>query len=167
MRLGQRLQRLLSPRANIDDALRRLLVTINGRVADDVFQKVGSICYAIDQTLPSRDRGLDPTDPNVNLMRQTAVSYLPDALSAYLAIPRVYAEQRPVQGNKTAHDLLMDQLNVMDEKIHDVADAIARNDTERLIANVRFLQERYATSALDPASVSADSDASAGPAAVV
>ena len=32
----------------------------------------------------------------------------------------------------------MDQLNVMDAKLREAADAIAKNDTDRLMANVAF-----------------------------
>jgi len=132
----------------VEDELRRILVGIRGRVADDIFQKVGSISYRIVTTLTNEGTGGDPLDPNVNLIRQTALSYLPEALRAYLGIPRTYAEGRPVESGKTAHDILMDQLTVMDSKLNEVAEAIARNDTERLLANVRFLQERFATSSL-------------------
>jgi len=133
---------------DIRTGLEKLLASIRYRVSDDVFQKVGSIAHSIVMTLPDDDRGVDPADPNVNLVRQTALSYLPEALNAYLAIPRMYAERRPVDGNKTAHDILMDQLNVMDSKLDEVAEAIARNDTDRLLANARFIQERFADSQL-------------------
>jgi len=172
----RRLEQFIYSRRNtdareIDEGLRELLGRIYGRVANDVFQAVGSVAHSIVEALPTGGSdavgGFEQADPNVNLIRQTALSYLPEALNAYLAIPRVYAESRPVQDGKTAHDLLMEQLTVMDAKIRDVSDAIARNDTDRLMANVRFLQERYATSALEPRTVSADSDAASGTATVV
>jgi hypothetical protein len=145
----------------VEDELRRILAGIRGKVADDVFQKVGSICYRIVNTLTTEGGAGDPLDPNANLIRQTALSYLPDALRAYLAIPRPYAEARLVESGKTAHDILMDQLNLMDSKLSEVADAIARNDTERLLSSVRFLQERFASSSLNVSggqSVVADPD---------
>jgi len=151
---------------DMTQGLQKLLASIQGRVSDDVYRKVGSIAHSIVVTLPQNGGGIDPADPNVNLIRQTAISYLPEALNAYLAIPRIYAERRPVDGAKTAHDVLMDQLNVMDTRLHETADAIAKNDTDRLMSNVRFLQERFADSALqlDQAKVgakaAADSDAS-------
>jgi hypothetical protein len=133
---------------DIEEELRKILLGIQGQVADDIFQKVGMIAYTIVTTLTNEGAGMDPLDPNANLIRQTALSYMPDALHAYLAIPRAYAESRPVDGNKTAHDILLDQLNLMDSKLHEVAEAIARNDTENLLTSVRFLQERFASSSL-------------------
>jgi hypothetical protein len=145
---------------DVEQSLKRLLTMIWGRVSDDIFQKVGSIAHSIVITLRQDGTSGDPTDPNVNLVRQTALSYLPEALNSYLAIPRIFAERRPVQDGKTAHDLLMDQLNLMDTRLDEVADSIAKNDTERLMANVRFLQERFAPSQLATASVSADASES-------
>jgi len=140
---------------DIRAGLDRLLRSIRYRVADDVFQKCGSIAHSIVMTLPANGAGIDPADPNVNLVRQTALSYLPQALDAYLAIPRIYAERKVLDSGKTAHDVLMDQLNVMDARMRNVADAIAKNDTDRLMSNVRFLQERFAESALQVAGAKA------------
>ena len=44
----------------------------------------------------------------------------------------------------------MDQLNLMDTKMREAAEDLAANDTERLLTNARFLQERFATSTLEP-----------------
>ena len=149
---------------DITDGLTRLLGSIRNRVADDVYNEVGSICRSIVETLPQNGTGIDPADPNVNLIRQTALNYLPQALDAYLAIPRMYAEGRPVQDGKTAHDILMDQLKLMDSKMKEMANAIAQNDTERLLANARFVQERFASSSLQltPAKVGISSEGSDG-----
>jgi hypothetical protein len=147
---------------DIRDGLNRLMTSIRYRVADDVYNRVGSIAHAILQTLPQDGGSIDATDPNVNLIRQTALAYLPQALDAYLAIPRIYAERRPISHGKTAHDVLLDQLNIMDAKMREVAEDIALKDTDRLLANVRFLQERFADSSLEldaarvPAPVSGD-----------
>lgn len=149
---------------DITDGLTRLLGSIRNRVADDVYNEVGSICRSIVETLPQNGTGIDPADPNVNLIRQTALNYLPQALDAYLAIPRMYAEGRKVQDSKTPHDILMDQLNLMDSKMKEMANAIAQNDTELLLANARFVQERFASSSLQltPAKVGISSEGSDG-----
>lgn len=139
---------------DIKHGLERLLATIRYRVSDDIYQRVGAIAYSIVQTLPTDGRAIDPTDPNVNLIRQTALNYLPQALDAYLSIPRIYAERRPIAAGQTAHQVLIDQLNLMDQKMKEAAEDIARNDTERLLTHARFLQERFASSALQPSALS-------------
>lgn len=139
--------------SDIEDGLRKLLVSIHGRVADDVFAAVGGIAHSVIETLPKQGEAFDSVDPQIHMVRETALSYLPEALNAYLAIPRLYAERRQVAGAKTAHDILLEQLQVMDARLEDIREDIAKNDTDRLLSNVRFLQERFATSNLEPTSV--------------
>ena len=45
-------------------------------------------------------------------------------------------------------DVLMDQLTLLQSKMSEVADDVHRNDTDRLLANGRFLEERFGRSAL-------------------
>jgi hypothetical protein len=128
--------------------LQRLLDRIRGRVADDIYGKVVSIRDSILATLSGEGRTADATDPNVYLIRQTALEYLPAALSAYLAVPRAFAERRALAGGRRPHDVLLEQLDLMDRKMHEVAEDIVRHDSDRLLANGRFLAERFAPSSL-------------------
>ena len=127
---------------------------IRGRVAEDILERVQRIRDSILVTLeaePDRMAG----DPTVHLIRQTALDYLPSALNAYLALPRAYAEGRGVAGGKTPHHVLLEQLDLLDTKMREAADAILAHDSERLLANGRFLADRFATSSLqlDPVAV--------------
>jgi hypothetical protein len=56
---------------------------------------------------------------------------------------------RSLAGRKSAHDTLLDQLNLMDQKMHEVADAMVAHDTDRLEAHGRFLAEKFGGSSLD------------------
>ncbi len=131
----------------VSAGLERLLVNIHGRVADDIYVRVDSIHHSIASTLPSNGTA-DTTDPSVFLVRQTALNYLPQALDAYLAVPRSYAEGRTVAGGQTPHDALLQQLDLMDARLHDVSEAMIQHDSDRLLANTRFLAERFAGSSL-------------------
>jgi hypothetical protein len=44
--------------------------------------------------------------------------------------------------------VLLDQLTLLDSKLSDVADAMYKKDSDRLLANARFLQERFGHSEL-------------------
>jgi hypothetical protein len=132
----------------IRSGLSRLLDGIRGRVADDIYARVQSIRDSILATLPGPNVAVDAGDPNVYLIRQTALDYLPDALSAYLALPRPFAERRAVADGRTPHDVLVDQLDLMAAKMQEVAEDIVRHDSDRLLANGRFLAERFASSSL-------------------
>src|SRR5262249_50840419 len=134
--------------AKVRSGLDQLVRQIQGRVAPDIFTKVVSIRNSILATLPSAS-ATDIGDPNVYLIQQTALSYLPQALHPYLAVPRARAEHRPIAAGRTPHDVLLDQLNLMDQKMQEVADDIARDDSDKLLANGRFIAERFGSSSLD------------------
>ena len=99
-------------RAQLDE----LLAVIRMRVADDVYRSVQSIRDAVIFTLDHAGEQ-DQADPNVYLVRQTAIAYLPEALSTYVALPRIYAERQPIDGGRTSHDILLEQLYLMDIKV--------------------------------------------------
>jgi hypothetical protein len=134
--------------SEIRDGLERLLRALRGKVADDLYAKVVSIQGSILGTLATEGTAGDGADPNVYLIRQTALAYLPDAFSTYMRMPRVMAERRAIADGRTPHDVLLDQLELMDRRLASVADDIARHDSDRLLANGRFLAEKFGVSSL-------------------
>ena len=141
--------------AEIKAALETLLRQVQGRVPDDVLLRVQSIRDSILATLGDPNRapgaatpGRSTADPNVYLIQQTALQYLPTALSAYIALPSRYT-MRDLPGRKNAHQMLLSQLTLMDEKLSEVTDAILARDAGRLETYGRFIQEKFGSSALD------------------
>jgi hypothetical protein len=134
--------------AQVRDRLERLMKALRGKVADDLYAKVGSIQASILATLATEGAPGDGADPNVYLIRQTALAYLPDAFSTYLRMPRAVAERRAIAGGRTPHDVLLDQLDLMDRRLADVADDMARHDSDKLLANGRFLADKFGVSSL-------------------
>ncbi len=141
--------------AAIKDALETLLRQVQGRVPEDVLLRVQSIRNSILATLgdPNTAPGAvtparSTADPNVYLIQQTALQYLPDALAAYIALPKRYTS-RDLPGRKNAHQMLLAQLDLMDEKLAEVTDAILARDAQRLEVYGRFIQEKFGSSGLD------------------
>lgn len=131
----------------ITQGLSDLVFSLRFRVADDVMAAVEDVVQSIRLTLPTEETpGMSAIDPTVNLIRQTALHYVPQALDAYLAIPRMYAEHVPVQDGHTARQVLIEQLSMIDQKMRETAQAMYQNDADRLLANARFLQDRFADS---------------------
>ena len=133
----------------VRDGLAKLLRALRGKVADDLYAKVVSIQSSILGTLEIEHSMADAADPNVYLIRQTALAYLPDAFTTYLRMPRSMAERRQIAGGRTPHDVLLEQLDLMDRRLADVADDMARHDSDKLLANGRFLAEKFGTSSLE------------------
>ncbi len=128
-----------------DDALRSLdqiQKRIKGRVPDDIAALVAQIAGCIRDSL-ARATALGEGSADVFGLVRTATDYMPTALQAYLDLPREYADKKVVSGHKTAHDILKDQLTLIASKMDEIADAVNRADTDKLIANGRFLAEKF------------------------
>jgi hypothetical protein len=119
---------------------------ITGKVPPEVMAKVLKIRQIIFGILP-RAGNLPPGSPELFVVERTASDYLPTSLEAYLRLPRAYATLHAVHG-KTPKEILLDQLTLLETKMTEVADDLHRNDSDRLLANGRFLQERFGRSPL-------------------
>ncbi len=73
----------------------------------------------------------------------TATDYLPEAISAYLRLPRDWADSRPVDGGKTSLLLLVDQLDLLAVTMDAIYDAANATDAAALVSHGRFLKERF------------------------
>ena len=148
----------------VREGLDKLLRSIRGKVADDLYAKAWRIRESILATLEA-EGAENEADPNVYLIRQTALTYLPDAFATYLRMPRLLAEHRAIANGRTPHDVLLEQLDLMDRRLEDVADDIARHDSDKLLANGRFLAEKFATSSfqLDDADAAATTSTTPAP----
>ena len=132
---------------DVRNALDHEVHAVSGRVPADILAKVQNIQQIILGILP-RSGALPPGSPELFVVERTATDYLPASLESYLNLPRAYATLHPVQDGKTAKQVLMDQLSLLESKMTEVADDVHRNDTDRLLANGRFLEERFGRSAL-------------------
>jgi hypothetical protein len=133
--------------SDIRGALDHQVSAVKGKVPDDVYQKVIAIQQTILSILPKIDR-LGPGSQDAFIVQKTATDYLPSTLQAYLNLPRTYATLHRMPDGRTASQVLMDQLTLLDTKLEEVADAVNKNDTDALLANGRFLEDRFGGSAL-------------------
>jgi hypothetical protein len=109
----------------------------------DVQVKVEQIRRKVDVLLSYADR-FPPFSQDLYLVRQTATDYLPRTISAYLALAKQTAGEKPLSVHgKTAYQELKAQLDLLDSKLDDIAQDLQRQDTDRLLANRRFLEDRF------------------------
>jgi hypothetical protein len=103
--------------------------------------KVEQIRRKVDVLLSYADR-FPPFSRDLYLVRQTATDYLPRTMDAYLDMTRE-AVEKPMADGKTPHQELKAQLDLLDSKLDDIAQDLQRQDTDRLLANRRFLESRF------------------------
>jgi len=128
--------------ADVRDSLRKLRARIKGRVPDDIMAKVDAIADSIEGIVP-RSSALGPGSQDLFVLARTATDYLPTAIETYLNLPREYATEHPISHGKTARDILSEQLDLLQDQVDQIAVAVNKNDTDKLLAHGRFLEERF------------------------
>src|SRR6266576_4323008 len=133
--------------ADIFAALDAFIADTQGKVPPIVEARILRIATIVRQTSPRRDQ-LGTGSADAHAVVRTATSYLPEAVAAYLRLPRDFADRRAVSGGKTSLAVLCDQLDLLGSKMDDLFDAACRADADALIAHGRFLAEKFGSGAL-------------------
>lgn len=122
--------------ARVDD------MVAGGKVPAPVAVRVHRVTRTLRETLPRmKNAGLDSADEYSVIA--TATDYLPEALGAYVRLPRDWADSRPIEGGKTSLLLLVDQLDLLARTTDRMYDAVLQADATALILHGRFLQEKF------------------------
>ncbi len=132
---------------SIRKSLQHLLGTANGKLSPPLMAKVQEISDTIMGILPHYS-DFPPGSPDLFVVGRTATDYLPSALQAYLNLPRAYATLHKMPNGKTADQVLDDQLTLLASKMDEVADAVHKKDSDALLANGKFLEEKFGASPL-------------------
>ncbi len=112
------------------------------RLPERLAVKVQSIATTIREMLPLLETTSVPRDQLFAIDR-TVSDYLPTALDNFLRLPRTYATTHVVVDGKTPADLLGEQLDLIDEKMREISAALAKDDVGKLLAQGRFLEDRF------------------------
>jgi hypothetical protein len=122
------------------DSVERLVA--DPAVPGVVRARVLGVTQTVRRTLPRLDLlGLGSYDSYSVVA--TATDYLPEAIGAYLRLPRDWADSRPVDGGKTSLLLLIDQLDLLSTTMDAIYNAANTTDAAALVTHGRFLQERF------------------------
>ena len=131
------------------DAIAYFLASLVERVRREVeptlLSRVLNVVASINEVLPVLARGTMQMDGTSFAVRQIATEYLPTALDAYLSISRRDRMRRRNRDERTPHEILQEQLVILDEKMRDVVVSVQRNDLQSVLDNGRFLKTRFST----------------------
>lgn len=76
-------------------------------------------------------------------LRATVQDYLPDTLERYLKLPHQYRINRKVRDERTPRDIVVEQLGILVQELHAIADEVNAGNAADLAAHGRFLNERF------------------------
>ena len=128
------------------DAIRRSLSNqlqnLIGQVSPDVLGSFQEVHRRILDMLPRASR-LPAGSEDLFILERTATDYLPTAFSSYVSLAQAGAADQRLANGRTPHEVLLEQLRLIETKLEEMAEAINRNDVDRLLAHGRFLEDRF------------------------
>lgn len=156
---------LASPVPTSEDITKALTraerMVLEGNAPTPVLARTLRITTVVKAILPRiANLGLDSTDAYTVVA--TATDYLPESLAGYLALPRDWADTRPVANGKSSLLLLIDQLDLLALTISRMYDATNRMDAAALVAQGTFLNTKFGGQ-LRPTSLEPQATASSNP----
>lgn len=121
-------------------ATREALGRLWGHDSGGVRAETGRLQRNLERLLP---RVKELGSVSAHTVTATAESYLPDAVDAYLKLPRETRDSVKLDGDKTARDLLFEQLYIMNRELEKIAAEASRIDATELRVHGRFLADKY------------------------
>ena len=115
------------------------IAAVAGRVPPDIWIRIQRIELTIRAEILPRLDCLPLGAPELYLVERTASDFLPTAVETYLQLPGGYASS----AGATAHQVLVDELDLLETQMRRVAEAVHRADMDRLLAHHRFLEDRF------------------------
>jgi hypothetical protein len=123
-------------------ALDEAVQMTGGRLPSDIQARVAEIRREIIELLP-RTAAFPLGSEDLYVIERTATDYLPATLRAYLALPAASATTQLPQLGKTPLQLLREQVQLLDDRLDEITEAVRTQDADQLVANGRFLEERF------------------------
>lgn len=114
------------------------------RLSAPLQARVATLCGHIDHMLMQWARHGTSLSPEESYQaRHIVLSYLPQALDTYLAIPAAVARTRALAHGRTAEDMLCTTLDDLQAKVQQLSHDLAAQDTQAFLNHSRFLHEKF------------------------
>lgn len=125
--------------------LERLINEASKRLPEPALASLHSIQATLADLLP-RLRELEVSGAlsveSAFTVEETLRRYLPEMLTSYLKLPATFARTQPLKDKRTASQVLVDQLQMLDESLKQIAHESFAGDVEALVNSGRFLERK-------------------------
>jgi hypothetical protein len=126
----------------IDD----LMARSRKRLPGEAYEKLQAIRAILDSLMPKlqglSDAGAVAMEQMITVVNAVKRD-LPTTIANYVRLPEAFATLHRIERGKTAKQLLLEQLDVLQIQLSRIADSAFREDAEALIVNGRYLKEKF------------------------
>jgi hypothetical protein len=127
---------------NLHAAINKIIVKNRRFLPDDAIDLLINIGQTVENILPKLESN-SYRMIEAHTVRRIIEDYLPTTLACYIKLPAEYAITEPVE-DKTAHQMLIDQLELLNDSLKEISQNLVDEDVKNLIINGRFLKEKFA-----------------------
>lgn len=126
----------------------------DGRLPASLQTRVLELCSSLEALLQQweRSRGQLSLEDSFDA-RRIAITYLPEALNAYLSIPAQYARTRVLANGKTALDTFSESIVELQAKVNQLGEDLASQDARAFLEHSQFLRTKFGDRELSGAAV--------------
>ena len=128
--------------------LRRAMKGEARRLPEDATAILARILDALDEVV-GRWADLAGATDQRHVVERMVLDYLPTSLQAFLNLPRTFALNGRVEGKRSAHEELVEQLTILERESDRIRTAVYTKDLDKLGDQSRFLRDKFTKSALD------------------
>jgi hypothetical protein len=126
---------------DVKEELERVINGAKRRLPKEAVESCNRIKDLVVEMLP-RLRLL-PGSRDAFSIRQAALDYLPHTLENYLKLPPAFANIHVIQDGKTAKQILLEQLNLLEKSVQEASANVLQGDAQKILANQRFLEATF------------------------
>lgn len=131
--------------------LDQLLRAVGDSVHAEAQKLLQTLRETVAELLPVLDEAVaanpQAADADAVQLRDAVCRYLPETLDAYLRLPKLYRRYHVLRAGKTAEQLLVEQLRLIERQVHDIGARVYRAQAQALLVQGRFLDQKFARTA--------------------
>ncbi|MEX8498584.1 hypothetical protein [Leptothrix ochracea] len=122
----------------------------DNRIPASLQARVLALCKNLDALLAQWERSQGTLSMEHSFhARHIAISYLPEMLNTYLAIPAKFATTRVLDNGKTAAQIFEASLAELETEVSQLGDDLAAQDAHAFLVHSTFLKQKFAPQGLD------------------
>lgn len=126
------------------EALDDLVSRAGPKLPSDAVRLLASIRSQVYELLPR----MKVTDGGLTTLQAIDLTHavgrdLPETIQNYLSLPTSFAQMHSIRDGKTARQLLVEQLDLLDKQVAEVANAVFGRDAEKLANHGQYLEQKF------------------------